>query len=114
MTTRCETEKLYSRIAELMLVLDDKNELPPSESIELQALLTAFWDTDCPDDNECRPNTCRFAQQGEGWIGIKGYRSLRDVLDHYEHQPTITPIKELWSTDALKAPWARRPGHYGG
>lgn len=109
MSTGCSATGIYPLISALMRELFYDNSLSPQKQTELIEALDSYCDIEC--DVTCEMPQCPYARPSD-WVSFVGYTSLSDLLDHYDHENGIVPIKRRGGIDPLKASWARRPGHF--
>lgn len=111
MAESCKAKPECSTIRALMEELFRNDTLPEGKQAELKAALDGYWEIECPE-NVCMVIPYCPCAVASDWIEYLGYTSLGDLVDHYEYDEGIQPIKTRSSLDSLDAPWARRPGHY--
>lgn len=75
----------------------------------LSNALDRYYDIEC--QVACEMPQCPYARPSD-WVTSIGYKSLSDLLDHYDYEHGIAPIKSRSGIDLYRATWARRPGHF--
>lgn len=105
----CSAISIYPLIADLMRELFYQDALSDDKRKQLIKALDSYHDIEC--DAYCEMPQCPYVRPTD-WVTSVGYTSLSDLLDHYEYKEGVVPVMGRKSLDALKAKWARRPGHY--
>jgi hypothetical protein len=112
MTTRCDAERIFQPLHDLLKKLSDSELTAKNDKNELVNLLNEYWDIECPEDNACTANTCSFAKPID-WVEYHGYTCLADLIYRYNYEDDgVMELKDRKAIDPLDAPWARRNGHY--
>lgn len=109
MANRCSAADIHPNIHELMSRLFYKGKLTESDISDLTSALDSYYDIECYI--ECKLPFCPYVKPCD-WAEFLGYTSLSDVLDYYDHESGVGPVKKKDSIDTLDANWIRRPGHY--
>lgn len=109
MSSSCSATNIYLVISSLMRELFYRDSLSEKEQEQLVEALNSYYDIEC--EVFCEMPHCPYARPTD-WVTSIGYTSLSDLLEHYDHDKGIVPIKSRRGLDTLKATWARRPGHY--
>jgi hypothetical protein len=112
--TRCQTDKFYLRLHELLLQIDDAVPLTDTDQRELANILIQWGKINCPG-GACAPEHCMFRDEVD-WVAVRGFPCLFDLVEAVRNEwDEISPIVVLPTgrkADSLNAPWIRRPGHY--
>jgi hypothetical protein len=108
MATGCSASSIYPIISDLMRQLFHNSSLTDPQKLNLTEALDKYFDIEC--DVVCAMPQCPYTRPSD-WVSFLGYTSLSDLLDHYDYEEGIAPIKVRGGIDTLRATWARRPGH---
>jgi len=100
----------FEEIHNLLLLKSDQKHLSKTQETRLAKLIDWWNNFECPE-GRCTATECPYAKPID-WVEFHGYTDLHDLISHLDATKAITEIPSRKTIDPLKAPWARRPGHF--
>jgi len=115
MSSKCGADDIFNRLAELVneVLLEV---LTKDQGNQLAKLVDEWTEVECEDG--CHTQTyCPFKRCSSEGLLYLGYVNLWDLLARLtwiENVSELETIPHRPGLDVMKAPWARRPGHFKG